>query len=75
MKKLFSKNDTSQQNSLIGKVFVVGKFNVTVEDVIAEGKVQKNKTNMIAIARFRNLEIRNLNNIVEYPKFVNIQSS
>ena len=41
MKKLFSKNDTSQQNSLIGKVFVVGKFNVTVEDVIAEGKVQK----------------------------------
>ena len=38
MKKLFSKNETSQQNSLIGKVFVVGKFTVTVEDVIAEGK-------------------------------------
>ena len=37
MKKLFSKNETSQQNSLIGKVFYVGKFAVTVEDVIAEG--------------------------------------
>lgn len=37
MKKLFSKNETSQQNSLIGKVFLVGKFTVTVEDVIAEG--------------------------------------
>ena len=65
MKKLFSKNDTSQQNSLIGKVFVVGKFNVTVEDVIAEGKVQKSKTNMIAIARFRYMEFRNLNNTAQ----------
>ena len=37
MKKLFSKNETSQQNSLIGKIFYVGKFTVTVEDVIAEG--------------------------------------
>ena len=65
MKKLFSKNDTSQQNSLIGKVFVVGKFNVTVEDVIAEGKVQKSKTNMIAIVRLRILEIRNQNNTAQ----------
>jgi len=38
MKKLFSKIDsTAQQNPLIGKVFTVGKFVVTVEDVIAQG--------------------------------------
>lgn len=40
MKKLFSKIDsTSQQNPLIGKVFTVGKYHVTVEDVIAQGNV------------------------------------
>ncbi|WAQ97418.1 AAK1-like protein [Mya arenaria] len=38
MKKLFSKIDSnSQQNPHIGKVFTVGKFQVTVEDVIAQG--------------------------------------
>ncbi|XP_074647460.1 uncharacterized protein LOC141903265 [Tubulanus polymorphus] len=42
MKKLFSKietklDTTSQENSFIGKVFYVGRFVVTVEDVIAEG--------------------------------------
>ena len=41
MKKLFSKIDQSgQQNPLIGKVFVVGKFAVTVEEVIAQGKTE-----------------------------------
>ena len=43
MKKLFSKkenkNDTSaESNSYVGKVFVVGRQSVTVEEVIAEGK-------------------------------------
>ncbi|XP_069123273.1 AP2-associated protein kinase 1-like isoform X2 [Argopecten irradians] len=37
MKKLFSKIDTGQQNPHIGKVFNVGRFSCTVEDVIAEG--------------------------------------
>lgn len=37
MKKLFNKSESSAQQ-YIGKVFNVGKFNVTVEDVIAEGK-------------------------------------
>ncbi|XP_053387696.1 BMP-2-inducible protein kinase-like isoform X2 [Mercenaria mercenaria] len=38
VKKFLSKIDAgSQQNPLIGKVFVVGKFTVTVEDVIAQG--------------------------------------
>lgn len=37
-KKFLSKIDaSSQQNPLIGKVFQIGKFNVTVEDVIAQG--------------------------------------
>ncbi|KAL5018506.1 hypothetical protein ScPMuIL_004228 [Solemya velum] len=37
-KKFFSKIDTSsQQNPHVGKVFTVGRFTVTVEDVIAEG--------------------------------------
>ncbi|KAH3860606.1 uncharacterized protein LOC127865676 [Dreissena polymorpha] len=35
MKKLFS--STAQQNPLIGKIFQIGKFAVTVEDVIAQG--------------------------------------
>ena len=40
MKKLFSKIDsTGQPNPVIGKVFTVGKYNVTVEYVIAQGKV------------------------------------
>ena len=39
VKKFLSKIDaSSQQNPLIGKVFVIGKFTVTVEDVIAQGK-------------------------------------
>ncbi|XP_060552478.1 AP2-associated protein kinase 1-like [Ruditapes philippinarum] len=38
VKKLLSKIDASgQQNPLIGKVFIIGKFTVTVEDVIAQG--------------------------------------
>ncbi|XP_067673227.1 AP2-associated protein kinase 1-like [Haliotis asinina] len=38
MKKFFSKIDGStQQNAHIGKVFQVGRYSVTVEDVIAEG--------------------------------------
>ncbi|CAG2238858.1 AAK [Mytilus edulis] len=36
MKKLFTKNDSSAQQ-YVGKVFTVGRFSVTVEDVIAEG--------------------------------------
>jgi len=39
MKKLFSKIETSgQQNPHIGKVFTVGRYSLTVEDVIAEGR-------------------------------------
>lgn len=37
MKKLFTKADSSAQQ-YIGKVFSVGRFTVTIEDVIAEGK-------------------------------------
>lgn len=43
MKKLFSKLDgradgsAKEPNSYVGKVFVVGKYSVTVEDVLAEG--------------------------------------
>ncbi|CAK9830516.1 AP2-associated protein kinase 1 [Anthophora retusa] len=39
MKKLFSKieNTSKEPNSYIGKVFVVGRFVVTVEEVLAEG--------------------------------------
>ncbi|XP_041364540.1 AP2-associated protein kinase 1-like [Gigantopelta aegis] len=38
MKKFFSKIDGStQQNSHIGRVFQLGRYTVTVEDVIAEG--------------------------------------
>ncbi|XP_049839781.1 uncharacterized protein LOC126284689 isoform X2 [Schistocerca gregaria] len=43
MKKLFSKietkidNTTKEPNSYVGKVFVVGRMTVTVEDVLAEG--------------------------------------
>ncbi|GLH05540.1 Putative glycogen synthase kinase-3 homolog [Gryllus bimaculatus] len=39
MKKLFSKidNTTKEPNSYVGKVFVVGRVSVTVEDVLAEG--------------------------------------
>lgn len=40
MKKLFSKidNTSKEPNSYIGKVFVVGRHTVTVEEVLAEGK-------------------------------------
>ena len=38
MKKLFAKTDTSAQQ-YVGKVFTVGRFTVTIEDVIAEGKI------------------------------------
>ena len=43
MKKLFQRIDHSAKeshpthSSFMGKVFVVGKHNVTVEDIIAEG--------------------------------------
>ncbi|CAL1287270.1 unnamed protein product [Larinioides sclopetarius] len=43
MKKLFSRFDargdqsSKEPNTFIGKVFTVGRFNVTVEDIIAEG--------------------------------------
>ncbi|XP_058804331.1 uncharacterized protein LOC131671713 isoform X2 [Phymastichus coffea] len=40
MKKLFSKIDNTtakETNSYLGKVFVVGRHNVTVEEVLAEG--------------------------------------
>jgi AP2-associated kinase len=43
MKKLFSKIETKidstakEPNSYVGKVFVVGRMTVTVEDVLAEG--------------------------------------
>lgn len=38
MKKLFSKIETSsQQSGQIGKIFNLGRYTVTVEDVIAEG--------------------------------------
>lgn len=45
MKKLFSKietkidNTVKEPNSYIGKAFTVGKMIVTVEDVLAEGKI------------------------------------
>jgi len=40
MKKLFSKidNTSKEPNSYLGKVFVVGRHTVTVEEVLAEGK-------------------------------------
>lgn len=41
MKKLFSKIDNTaakETSSYLGKVFVVGRHNVTVEEVLAEGK-------------------------------------
>lgn len=43
MKKLFSKietridNTAKEPNSYVGKVFVVGRMTVTVEEVLAEG--------------------------------------
>lgn len=39
MKKLFSKieNTSKEPNSYVGKVFVVGRYTVTVEEVLAEG--------------------------------------
>jgi AP2-associated kinase len=43
MKKLFSKIETKidstakEPNSYVGKVFIVGRMTVTVEDVLAEG--------------------------------------
>lgn len=39
MKKLFSKidNTSKEPNSYLGKVFVVGRHAVTVEEVLAEG--------------------------------------
>lgn len=43
MKKLFSRFDargeqsSKEPNTFIGKVFSVGRFTVTVEDIIAEG--------------------------------------
>jgi hypothetical protein len=43
MKKLFSKietkidNTAKEPNSYIGKMFVVGRMTVTVEEVLAEG--------------------------------------
>lgn len=42
MKKLFSKIDNSSKdpNGFVGKQFTVGVTCVTVEDVIAEGKLQ-----------------------------------
>lgn len=45
MKKLFSKietkidNTVKEPNSYIGKAFTVGRMTVTVEDVLAEGKI------------------------------------
>lgn len=47
MKKLFSKIETKidttskETNSYVGKVFVVGRITVTVEDVLAEGDLFK----------------------------------
>ena len=42
MKKFFSKIDGStQQNSHAGRVFQLGRYTVTVEDVIAEGGCQE----------------------------------
>lgn len=40
MKKLFSKidNTAKETNSYVGKVFTVGRYTVTVEEVLAEGK-------------------------------------
>lgn len=44
MKKLFSKietkidNTVKEPNSYVGKVFVVGRMTVSVEEVLAEGK-------------------------------------
>lgn len=49
MKRLFSKietkidNTTRESNNVIGKVFNVGRQTVTVEEVLAEGKFDKNK--------------------------------
>ena len=45
MKKLFAKTDQSAQQ-YVGKVFTVGRFTVTVEDVIAEGKITDKCCNM-----------------------------
>lgn len=44
MKKLFSKidNTVKETNNFVGKVFVVGRVSVTVEDVLAEGKFKSN---------------------------------
>lgn len=41
MKKLFpfKIESTGTQNPYIGKVFTIGRFTVTVEDVLAEGKL------------------------------------
>lgn len=48
MKKLFTKNDSSAQQ-YVGKVFTVGRFSVTVEDVIAEGKIIRKDVKYIYI--------------------------
>lgn len=46
MKRLFSRSNpkgdqsSKEPNSFIGKVFNVGRFTVTVEDIIAEGNIK-----------------------------------
>lgn len=50
MKRLFSRSNTrgdqssKEPNTFIGKVFNVGRFTVTVEDIIAEGILLINST-------------------------------
>lgn len=45
MKKLFSKIETridttsKETNNYVGKVFVVGRYTVNVEDILAEGNL------------------------------------
>lgn len=49
MKKLFSKIDnTKETNSYLGKVFVVGRYTVTVEEVLAEGDSSSLKLHLTA---------------------------
>lgn len=56
MKKLLSKQTGKEQNAFVGKVFTIGRFNVVVEDVIAEGKILFKKKYSMLVAFIINYE-------------------
>lgn len=63
MKKLFSKietkieNTAKETNNYVGKVFLVGRTSVTVEEVLAEGNLL-NLTSILINRNIRNLILK-----------------